>query len=65
MNGLPETNDADGATAIHKQPKRRFVGRRTAEAQAKLREDEVQSVEETNAVVQRGGCNTHFSLDPI
>ena len=35
-------------------PKRRFVGRRTADAQAKQKQDANSSVEETTAVVQKG-----------
>lgn len=48
------TGSPAGTESGVKQPKRRFVGRRTADAQAKQRDGAV-SVEETTALAQRGG----------
>lgn len=41
-------------TSTTRTPKRRFVGRRTADAQAKERQDAKTSVDETTAVVPKG-----------
>lgn len=55
---FPKAPDEDAA-ATNRAPKKRFVGRRTAEAQARLRQDanNNSAVEETTAVVQKGMDN--------
>jgi hypothetical protein len=45
---------SEDSPATTRTPKRRFVGRRTADAQAKEKQDANSSVEETTAVVQKG-----------
>ena len=47
---------AEESVGNNRTPKKRFVGRRTAEAQAKQREDEDpnSTVEESAAIVQQG-----------
>ena len=60
---FPNTPDANLPTA--RTPKKRFIGRRTADAQAKQRPDENSSLEETAAVVQRGAKATKNLLQRI
>lgn len=55
MDTPPKVPGSEGANATTKQPKRRFVGRRTAEAQTSRKHDETASVEETSVITQRGG----------
>ncbi len=52
---FPKAPDED-APIVNRAPKKRFVGRRTAEAQARQRQDANthSAVEETTAVVQKG-----------
>lgn len=52
---------AEETATTNRTPKRRFVGRRTAEAQAKQKQDVNGSVEETTAVVAKGVVQFHFA----
>ncbi|EXJ78438.1 diphthamide biosynthesis protein 1 [Capronia coronata CBS 617.96] len=55
----------DESSPINRTPKRRFVGRRTAEAQAQHRQDALSSVEETNAVVPMIQRRTPRALNQV
>lgn len=43
-------------TPVQRAPRKKFVGRRTLEAQGKLKQNANSSVEETTAVVQSSEC---------
>ena len=51
MPGAFPTSDE---TIPQRAPKRRFVGRKTFEAEAKQRQNEALPVEESNAIVSKG-----------
>lgn len=51
--GAFPTAAEESTTTTNRTPKRRFVGRRTADAQAKQRHETNGSVEETTAVVAK------------
>ncbi|KAI1612806.1 diphthamide biosynthesis protein 1 [Exophiala viscosa] len=57
--------EVDQAVPANRTPKRRFVGRRTADAQAKQRQNENSSVEETTAVVPKVPRKTPRALNQV
>ncbi|KAK6385701.1 Diphthamide biosynthesis protein 1 [Exophiala oligosperma] len=63
--GAFPTAAEESTTTTNRTPKRRFVGRRTADAQAKQRHETNGSVEETTAVVAKSQRKTPRALNQI
>ena len=51
---MPGAFPTPDATTPQRAPKRRFVGRKTFEAEAKQRQNAASPVEESNAIVSKG-----------
>ncbi len=54
MPGAFPDGPEESVTNVQRTPKRRFIGRRTFEAEQKLKQSNTGSVEETTAVVKNG-----------